>query len=65
MQIAAMADANPNTWIPYQGPEPYDEVRALSGVFSGAQHKRPDPPAASLHCPEPWPQSPQSDGDVP
>jgi hypothetical protein len=42
-------------WIPYHGPEPFDEVCDLCGVFSGAHHGRPDPPKASLPCPEPWP----------
>jgi hypothetical protein len=35
---------NPHMWIPYQGPEPYDEVCHLCGIFSGAHHKRSDPP---------------------
>jgi hypothetical protein len=47
--------SNPHMWIPYQGPEPYDEVCPLCGTFSGAHHKRPDPPAAAMPCPEPWP----------
>ena len=38
---------NPHMWIPYQGLEPYDEVCHLCGVFSGAHHKKPDPPAAT------------------
>ena len=51
---------NPHMWIPYQGPEPYDEVCGLCGVFSGAHHKKPDPPAAKLPCPEPsWPTWPE------
>ena len=52
---------NPHMWIPYQGPEPYDEVCGLCGVFSGAHHKRPDPPTAKLPCPEPWPTWPEAD----
>lgn len=49
---------SPHMWIPNTGPEPFDEVCALCGVFSGAHHKRPDPPEASLPCPEPWPEEP-------
>jgi hypothetical protein len=40
-----------------RGPEPFDEVCALCGVFSGAHHQQPDPAAASLPCPEPWPDA--------
>jgi hypothetical protein len=37
---ADMKDAtNPHMWIPYRGPEPYDEVCALCGVFSGASQE--------------------------
>jgi hypothetical protein len=54
---------NPHMWIPYQGPEPYDEVCGLCGVFSGAHHKKPDPPAAKLPCPEPWPEWPDEQQD--
>jgi hypothetical protein len=50
---------NPHMWIPYQGPEPYDEVCGLCGVFSGAHHKKPDPPAAKLPCPDPLPNDGQ------
>jgi len=46
-------------WIPYHGPEPYDEVCDLCGVFGGAHHKQPDPLAAHLPCREPWPQFPE------
>jgi hypothetical protein len=60
-QNAGMKTANPHMWIPYQGPEPYDEVCGLCGVFSGAHHKKPDPPAAKLPCPEPWPEWPSDD----
>ena len=52
--------ANPHMWLPYQGPEPYDEVCGLCGVFSGAHHKQPDPPAANLPCPEPWAEWPET-----
>jgi hypothetical protein len=51
---------NPHMWIPYQGPEPYDEVCGLCGAFSGAHHKQPDQPAAKLPCPEPWPTWPEA-----
>jgi hypothetical protein len=47
---------NPHMWIPYQGPEPYDESCGLCGTFGGGHHKRPDPPQAALPCREPWPQ---------
>jgi hypothetical protein len=50
-------------WIPYHGPEPYDEVCHLCGVFSRAHHQQPDPPAAKLACPEPWPESSLTDED--
>jgi hypothetical protein len=50
---------NPHMWISNHGPEPFDEVCALCGVFSGAHHKLPDPAAASLPCPEPWPDAPE------
>jgi hypothetical protein len=46
---------NPHMWTPYHGPEPYDEICHLCGVFSGAHHKRSDPAAARLPCPEAWP----------
>jgi hypothetical protein len=52
---------NPHMWIPYQGPEPYDEVCGLCGAFSGAHHHKPDPLAATQPCPEPWPQWPEDD----
>jgi len=55
MSDKAPAD-NPHMWIPYHGPEPYEEVCSLCGVFSGAHHKKADPPAA-LACPEQWPES--------
>jgi hypothetical protein len=51
-----MQKPNPHMWIPNTGPEPYDEVCNLCGVFSGAHHKQPDPLAASSPCPEPWPE---------
>jgi hypothetical protein len=54
---------NPHVWIPYHGPEPYDEVCGLCGVFSGAHHKKPDPFAAKLPCPEPWPESTLTEED--
>ena len=60
LDIDAMTDKpadNPHMWIPYHGPEPYDEVCHLCGVFSGAHHNQPDPPAAQLPCPEQWPAS--------
>jgi hypothetical protein len=61
MQNAPMKNAtNPHMWIPYQGPEPYDEVCSLCGVFNGAHHQKPDPPAATLPCPEPWPEWPEA-----
>ena len=44
---------NPHMWIPYQGPEPFDEVCGLCGVFSGAHHKKPDLPAVKPPCREP------------
>jgi hypothetical protein len=56
--MKAVPPDNPHMWIPYQGAEPFDEVCALCGVFSGAHHTRPDPPEASLPCPEPWPDDP-------
>jgi hypothetical protein len=63
MQNASMENApNPHMWIPYHGSEPYDEVCHLCGVFSGAHHKKPDPPAAKLPCPEPRPEWPE-DGE--
>jgi hypothetical protein len=31
---------NPHMWIPYNGPEPYDEVCHLCGAFSGLQATR-------------------------
>jgi hypothetical protein len=61
MQNEGMKNANPHMWIPYQGPEPYDEVCHLCGVFSGAHHKQLDPPAAKQPCPEPWPEWPPYD----
>jgi hypothetical protein len=39
MSEKAPAD-NPHMWIPYHGPEPYDEVCHLCGTFSGAQTDR-------------------------
>jgi hypothetical protein len=48
---------NPHMWIPYHGPEPYDEICHLCGVFSRPHRYQPDPPAAALPCPEPWPES--------
>jgi hypothetical protein len=39
---------NPHMWIPNHGPEPFDEVCGLWGVFSGAHHKQPNPATASL-----------------
>jgi hypothetical protein len=51
-----MPNANPHMWLPYLGPDPYDEVCGLCGVFSGAHHKQLDPPAAKQPCPEPWPE---------
>jgi hypothetical protein len=42
---------NPHMWIPYHGPEPYDEVCHLCGVFSGAHHKKPDPAAGKTTLP--------------
>jgi hypothetical protein len=53
-----MQKSNPHMWVPNTGSEPYDDVCALCGTFSGAHHKRPDPPAASSPCPEPWPAIP-------
>jgi len=45
-------------WKPYHGPEPYEEVCDLCGVLRYAERKqRPEPPAASLPCPEPWPEA--------
>jgi hypothetical protein len=61
MHNEGMKNANPHMWIPYQGPEPYDEICGLCGVFSGAHHKKPDPPAALQPCPEPWPEWPEAD----
>jgi len=58
-----MQNPNPHMWIPYNGPEPYDEVCHLCGVFSGAHHKRADPPAAGLPCPEPWPDLTEEEMD--
>ena len=55
---------NPHMWIPHHGPEPFDEVCGLCGVFGGAHHKQPDPPAASLPCPEPWPEDNFTDEDL-
>lgn len=57
---------NPHMWIPHHGPEPYDEVCHLCGVFSGAhrRHRLPDPPAAKLPCPKPWPESTFTDDDL-
>jgi hypothetical protein len=52
---------NSHMWIPYKGLEPYDEIYGLCGVFSGVHHKKPDPPAAKLPCPEPWPEWPSDD----
>ena len=54
----------PHMWISYHGPQPFDEVCALCGVFSGAHHKHPDPPEAALPCPEPWPESTLTDEDL-
>lgn len=53
-----MRSANPHMWIPYKGAEPYEEVCHLCGALSRGHNKRPDPPAASLPCPEPWPELP-------
>jgi hypothetical protein len=62
MQNADMENTpGPHMWIPYQGPEPYDEVCGLCGAFSGAHHEKPDPPAAKLPCPEPWPTWPDDE----
>jgi hypothetical protein len=61
MHNESMKNANPHMWIPYQGPEPYDEICGLCGVFSGAHHKKPDPPAAFQPCPEPWPDWQEAD----
>jgi hypothetical protein len=46
---------NPHMWIPNHGPQPFDEICDLCGVFSGAHGGQPDPPEASRPCPEPWP----------
>jgi hypothetical protein len=56
--------ANPHMWIPYHGPEPYDEVCHLCGTFSGAHHKRADPPEAAQPCPEQWPESSLTEEDL-
>jgi hypothetical protein len=50
-------------WIPSDGPQPLDEVCGLCGVCSGAHNQQPDPPEASLPCPEPWPEPNLSDED--
>lgn len=55
--MKAVPPDNPHMWIPTRGAEPFDEVCALCGVFNGAHHKRPNPPEASLPCPEPWPDA--------
>ncbi len=62
---------NPHMWIPNHvrlpngelvpGPEQFDEVCHLCGVFSGAHHRQPDPPEAALPCPEPWPEDDLTD----
>ena len=52
---------NPHMWIPYHGPEPWDEVCGLCGVFSSGHNKRPDPEAAHLPCPETWPEGTLTD----
>jgi hypothetical protein len=48
---------NPHMWIPYNGPELWDEVCNLCGAFSRGHNRRPDPEAARLPCPEQWPTS--------
>ena len=64
MQNVGMENTpNLHMWIPYQGTEPYDEICGLCGVFSGAHHKQPDPSAAKLPCPEPWPTWPDGDDE--
>jgi hypothetical protein len=61
MHNQAMENPNPHMWLPYQGPESYDEVCGLCSVFSGAHHKRPEPAAAKLPCP--WPEWPEADDE--
>lgn len=56
---------NPHMWRPYHGPEPFEELCDLCGVFRYAKRQqRPEPPAASLPCPEPWPESNFTDEDL-
>ena len=62
--LADAASGNPHMWIPNHGPEPFDEVCGLCGVFSGAHHERPDPPEAALPCPEPWPDDSLTDEEL-
>ena len=52
---------NPHMWIGNTGPEPFDEVCALCGVFGGAHHRQPDPPLAAAPCPVPWPDDDMAD----
>jgi hypothetical protein len=53
---------NPHMWISNHGPQPFEEVCDLCGVFS--RGKQPDPPEAALPCPEPWPQSHFTEADL-
>jgi hypothetical protein len=63
INLVVESRGNPHMWIPYHGPRAFDEVCDLCGVFSGAHHKQPDPPEATLPCPEPWPESNLTDED--
>jgi hypothetical protein len=55
---------NPHMWIPNHSLEPFDEVCALCGVFSGAHKGQGEPAAASRPCPGQWPDSTMTNEDL-
>ena len=56
---------NPHMWRVYHGPEPFEEMCDLSGVFRYAERQQlPEPPAGFLPCPEPWPENNFTDEDL-
>lgn len=50
-------------WIPYHGPEPFEEVCDLCGAFQCGYGAIRETAAAKVPCPEPWPTTPDDDWD--